>query len=232
MQAGDQQPRKHAADDESADMRLPCNARRDHRHQEVDQHPNQHRTNIDAYSPVHHQNRGEQAEQRAGRAICGGHPSRRRAHGPHHQSGAAAQSGQQVQRKIRPMPHHAFQHGPHAPQSKHVEQDVPQRGRLVQEHRGDEGPRVPDGRGGQQHAGVHERVAAFGPDEEENRFDGPHHDADRHDGGGDDRVAVAPPVSQRSGGEQILERWGIGKQTESLVCHSSTLPAHAVFSGA
>ena len=26
MQAGDQQPRKHAADDESADMRLPCNA--------------------------------------------------------------------------------------------------------------------------------------------------------------------------------------------------------------
>ena len=62
MQAGNQQPGEHASDDESADMRLPCDVRRDDRHQEVDEHPDQHGSNVYTNALVYHQNRREQAE--------------------------------------------------------------------------------------------------------------------------------------------------------------------------
>lgn len=59
MQAGNQKPGEHTSDDESADMRLPCDVRRDDRHQEVDEHPDQHGTNVYANALVYHQNRRE-----------------------------------------------------------------------------------------------------------------------------------------------------------------------------
>ena len=62
MQAGNQQPGEHASDDESADMRLPCDVRRDDRHQEVDEHPDHHGSNVDTNALVYHQNGREQAK--------------------------------------------------------------------------------------------------------------------------------------------------------------------------
>ena len=53
---------EHDSDDESADMRLPCDVRRDDRHQEVDEHPDQHGSNVYTNALVYHQNRREQAE--------------------------------------------------------------------------------------------------------------------------------------------------------------------------
>ena len=62
MQTGNQQSGEHSSDDESADMRLPCDVRRDDWHQEVDEHPDQHGSNVDANALVYHQNCREQAE--------------------------------------------------------------------------------------------------------------------------------------------------------------------------
>ena len=62
MQTRNQQSSEHASDDESANMRLPCDVRRDDRHQEVDEHPDHHGSNVDTNALVYHQNGREQAK--------------------------------------------------------------------------------------------------------------------------------------------------------------------------
>ena len=104
------------------------------------------------------------------------------------------------------MPHHAFQHRAHAPQRQHVEQNVPQRVRLMQEHRGDEGPRFVNGGGRHEHAGVQHGIESALPHQIQHRLHDPNHNAHRHDAGGDQRVTITPAIAQGPRREQILER--------------------------
>ena len=202
-------------------MSLPCDTAHQERHQEVDRHPDQHRTDILADAPVHNQHRREQAEQRAGRAIGTTKPpgAIRPQRGPGHQPKTAAQTGKHVQREKRPMPHHLLQHRPHAPQRQHVEQDMQHRLRRMQKHRREEHPRLCDRRHRIEPAVIDHGCESKRPEQAEHHLDNPHGDARDDDRAGEHGAVRPPLILNRPLGEQVVRRRRTGEQTESAITH-------------
>ena len=119
------------------------------------------------------------------------------------------------------MPHQPFEHRPHRPQREHVETDVPQRRRLVQEHGGDERPWLAGHRSRLHHAEAQHAGKPCRPYEPEQGLQQPHGHAYENDCGGHHRLTAAPSCAQRLSGEYPACGRRIREQTKSTTRHGS-----------